>query len=640
MKWFYVISITLVLVLSAAPFALLEEENTEELKGKIVAYNIYGSKVKSIDPATCGDTTSSGIQGNIFEGLYCYHYLNRPLEVIPQLADGMPQVSPDGLTWTIKIKKGVKYASNPCFSPDSDGVHTREVVAADFVLAFKRIADYHITTKLSLAFIEDKIVGLKDYHRRTRRYEKGDFSRYRKEQIEGIKAPGKHTLRIKLLNPFPQFQYVLAMHVYAPIPHEIIDYYLQRRNGGELVPMADRKPEIHFLQAAVGTGPYVLKKWVRAGKIVLERNPLFREEYYPSRPDDKDLTEAQRENVEANVAAGLYKDAGKRVPFIDVIHLVFVAESNPAWMMFEEKKRDSAGIPRDVYSDVVSPDKRLLAKWQKKGIRLTKDTYPAIYWLAFNLDDPVVGQSKSLRQAIRLCYDVEKGIDLLHNGRGIRAVNIIPSNFAGHKEAGPGPYARVDMKLARAKYEQAKKELVAAGVIKPGDPIPRLTLDLPGKEESQRRMGAYAKRQFSKIGLKLKVELNDWPTLQKKVNSKQCQMYAMGWHADYPDAENFLQLFYSPNIQRGTNNTNYSDPKFDKLFEQASVIVEMEKRIPLYVEMARMISEDCPVLLLREPVTYLLSYDWVYNLKLHPIGYGFRKYQRIDPTLRRMRGGK
>ncbi len=627
MKWFYIISLCVVGLLVASPFALLPEQKQSLTAGEIVSYNIYGSKVKSIDPATCGDTTSSGIQGSIYEGLYCYDYLKRPIEVIPQLADGMPEISKDGLTYTIKIKEGVKYSRNPCFGFDRDGkAKTRTVKAEDFVLAFKRIADFHITTSLSLAFILDKIVGMDEYRQRTRIYHKGDFSRYDKEKLPGVTALDEHTLQFKLKKPFPQFLYVLAMHVYAPIPQEVVTYHLA--GGPEPVPMNRRSPEIIKTKAVVGTGPYLLSEWIKAHKIILRRNPEFRDEFYPTEggPGDK--------------KAGMLVDAGKKIPFVDEARLTFVKESNTGWMMFEKKLRDTAGIPRDIFTSVISPDKELEKEWRDRGVRLIKDTYPAIYWLAFNMDDEVMGASKSLRQALWLSFNVEEYIDLMFNGRGIRAVNVIPSSFKGHAEAGPCKYARFDPEAAKAKIVQAKKELVAAGVIKPGQDIPRLTLDMPGQDEHFRRVGEFVMRQFQRIGVEVKVEMNDWPTLQQKVHNKVVQMYMMGWHADYPDAENFLQLFYSPNIKRGTNNMNYRNKKFDKLFERAATVMAEEKRIPLYKKMVQILNEDCPALLLSEPISYILVNKWVRNVKPHPIGYGFRKYTHIDAKLRRKMGGR
>ena len=469
-------------------------------------------------------------------------------------------------------------------------------------------------------------MGLKQYRDRTRIYHKGDFSRYDKEDLPGVKALDEHTLQFRLTRPFPQFLYVLAMHVYAPIPREVIDVHLA--GGDEPIPVNLRDPEILRREAVVGTGPYVLAEWIKGNRIVLVRNPDFREEYYPTEgaPGDKE--------------AGLLDDAGKRIPFVDEWHLTYVKESNTAWMMFEKWLRDSAGIPRDMYSAVISPEKELTDKWVKRGVRLIKDTYPAVYWMVFNMEDPVLGSSKSLRQGLWLAFNVEEYIDLIYNGRGIRAVNVVPSTFKGHDEAGPSPYARFDPAAARRKIALAKKELVAAGVIKPGEDVPTLTLDMPGQEEHFRRVGEFVKRQFQRVGIRIKVEMNDWPTLQKKVHNKVAQMYMMGWHADYPDAENFLQLFYSPNIKRGTNNSNYSNSEFDRLFEQAGTIMDEEKRVPLYAKMIRILNEDCPVMPLSEPISYILVNKWVHNDKPHPIGYGFRKYIRIDAELRRRMGGR
>jgi len=635
MKWFYLISLGAVGVLVASPFWLLKPEPPGRFAGRIVQFDIYGSKVKSIDPPTCGDTTSAGIQGNIYEGLYCYHYLKRPVEVIPLLAEARPEISEDGKTYTIRLKKGVRYARNPCFGPDPTGEHawaTRTVRAEDFVLAFKRIGDFHITANLTLAFVEDKVVDLKDYRNRTRSYKKGDFSRYDAEPLRGVEAVDEHTLRIRLRVPFPQFLYVLAMHTLAPIPREMIDYHLASRGDGaggrEPIPIDERDAEVRVPAAAVGTGPYVLTEWTKGAKIILERNGEFRGEPYPA------------EGAPGDAEAGLLADAGKTTPFIDVVHLEYVQENNTAWMMFERKRRDIAGIPRDVYTKVISPTKDLMSRWRQEGVRLVKGTYPAVYWIVFNMEDKVVGRSKSLRQGLCLGFNVEQYIETLYNGRGIRALNAIPSSFKGHAETGPSPYAKYDPVAAKAKIAQARKELVAGGVIKGGDPLPTLTLDIGGRDEDARRQGAFIQGQFRKIGVTLKVELNDWPTLQKKVDNKQCQMYTMGWHADYPDAENFLQLYYSPNIKRGTNNSNYSRAEFDKLFETAAVVLDEDKRIGLYARMARMLSEDCPVLLLSEPISYILVNNWVHNVKPHPIGYGFTKYRRIDPVLRRRMGGR
>ncbi|MCP4374878.1 MAG: hypothetical protein GY794_01655 [bacterium] len=633
MKWFYIISVVLTVALIASPFWLLDTEDTSYLKSKIVQYNIYASKVNSIDPVTCGDTTSAGIQGNFYEGLYTYHYLKRPMEVIPELADGMPEVSDDGLTYTIKIKKNVQYFRNPCFGKESENkFKNRTVTADDFVLTYKRVGDYHINTRLSLAFVQDKILGFKEYRRKTRNYAPGDFSRYDKEDLPGVVALDEHTLQFKLAKPFPQLLYVLAMQSYAPTPKEVISYHLETKDddqGGRMpIPMGERSPEILTPEQIVGTGAFMMTEWVKGSKITLKRHPEFRDVFYPSQgaPGDREK--------------GLLDDAGKKLPFVDVRRLLCVPEPNPQWMLFEKKQRDYASIPPQVFQSVISPSDGLMDTWKKEGITLEKDPYPAIYWIAFNMEDKVVGASKTLRQGLYLSFDVEEYVKTVWNGRGKRALNIIPSTFNGYKEAGRGPYAHLNIEAAKKKIEQAKKELVAAGVIRPGEDIPTITLDLGGRDETVRRIAQFVKGEFRKVGVRVKIELNDWPTLLGKINNKRFQACTLGWHADYPDAENFLQNFYSPNIDMNTNYVSYVNKEFDRLFEESSKYPNVKDRVPLYAKMAQMIAEDVPIMPLIEPVTYTLLRPWTYNFKYHPITYGLGKYTRIDVEMRVKAGGR
>ena len=651
MKWFYIISLGVVALLLASPLLLGGRDPDEyaDIKANlgrdpVIRFDTYGSGVKSIDPASCGDTTSAGIQGNIYESLYAYHYLIRPPKVVPQLAAALPEISKDGLTYTIKIKPGVKYHRNPCFGLDKAGKpKTRTVRAADFVLAYKRIADHHVQSDLSWTFLSERIVGIDDFRKKTKVYKLGDFSRY-DLPVEGLKAIDELTLQIRLTERFPQFLYVLAMHVYAPIPREAMDYWFATEDDGKggrtpLPPEKPRSTEFRGSEQVVGTGPYILKTFKRRQRIVLVRNMDYREDYYPKIPDMKTLTEQERKSVKADIAAGLYEDAGKRVPFIDVLEQDFVAETYSMWMKFLSKQTDATGIPKAMFHSVITPDKKLADDWAKKGVYLKRYSSPSIYWIIFNMEDPVVGASKSLRQALCLAFDVESYIKVLYNGRGKRAVNVIPSSFKGHVEAGPGPYYRLDREEARKKIVAAKAELARAGKLVNGE-IPELKFDLVLQSAADAVTADFIKYQFAKVGVKLKIVANDWPTQQRKVRNKQAQIYTMGWHADYPDAENFFQLYYSPNIAKYTNNANYKSPEFDKLYERIRAMPDTPERTKIYGKMARIISEDCPALLLAEPDSFVLYYEWAKNIKQHPIGYGFKKYTRIDTDLRKKLGGR
>ena len=635
MKWFYIIAGVVTTGLVAFPLMYLKPEPAGQFDGLVIGYDDagkpirkaravvlydgYSSTLRSIDPVTCGDVWSSIVQNNTFEGLYTYHYLKRPPAVIPQLAEAMPEISDDGLTYTIRIRKGVRYSRNPCFGTEADGRgKTRTVRAQDFVLSFKRCGDFHIAPALPWSFLNRRVKGLAEFREKTKAYEPNDFSRYDLD-VEGIRALDDHTIRIRLAVRFPQFIYVLAMHGYAPTPREAVDYWLGRSDP----PLTEfRKPE-----SLVGTGPYLLKTFEAKNKIILVRNPEFRPDFYPSQgdPGDREL--------------GLLDDAGKRVPFIDAIRYDWMPLEYSLWMTFLTKRKDVAAIPRETFESVITPGKELTDQWRNRRIYLRKSWWPAIYWIVFNMEDKVLGASKTLRQAICLAYDVENHIKVLYNGRGKPAVNIIPSTFAGHAEVGPGPYHRFDLPAARKKLAVATKELAAAGLLGAGGRIPELSMDITRGDKAA-TLGEFVKQQFRNVGISVKITYNDWSTQQSKVNNKQVQMYTMGWHADYPDAENFFQLFYSVNIAESINDSNYSDPEFDKWYEAARVMPETPERMALYVKMARKISEDCPVLLLSEPLGFSLYYDWVSNVKAHPIGYGFTKYRKIDYDLRTKLGGR
>ncbi len=652
MKWFYPAALLIVAGMVLSPYLLLRgeaerfdvdrivvgwDENDQPIykDDPIILFDTYGAEIKSIDPAVIGDVAGASMMSKCYESLLQYHFLKRPAStetLVPQLAAELPQVSEDRLTYTFKIRKDVLFQRNRCFGMENGRPKTRPIRAQDFILAFKRIADANIPSQLSWSLIRHRIEGLDEYRKKTEEYEKEDFSRYDLE-VSGLQAPDNHTLVIKLKEPYPQFQMVLAMNSYAPIAREVVDTYLVDQ---EPVLTELRKPEM-----VVGTGPYLLDTWQAKNMMMFVRNPDFRLERYPTEG------EPAHGDYPGDRALGLLDDAGKRVPFIDVLKFKYTKQSYPGWMMFLSKRKDITGIPKETFDFVVTPGKELSKSWEDQNIEMQTYTRPTIFWAVFNMEDPVLGASKSLRQAICLAFDVENYIRVLYNGRGQRAVNYVPSNFPSHPIAGPGPYyikqtdenRRELLARAKKKLEDARKELAQAGQLTSDGRIPPIELEM-GSGGRSVTIADFFKQQFKKVDLELKTNFNDWDTLQKKVDNKAAQMYMMGWHADYPDAENFMQLFYGPNIKTGTNNANYSDPQFDQWYEQARTMPDSPERMELYVKMNRKLCEDVPALLLAEDVTYILYYEWIKNIKPHPVGYGYTRFRKIDNDLRKRLGGR
>lgn len=556
--------------------------------GQVVLNSALTAKVRGLDPGDIGDTTSSFVASQIFECLYQYHYLKRPYELIPQLADGMPQVSEDGLVYTVKIKKGVYFSDDECFKNEQG----RQLTAGDFVFAWKRLADIKYMSKNWWIF-DDKIVGLDEFREYTKSCKSRaevDYSR----KVEGLQTPDDYTLVIKLKRPWPQIKYLLAHLPTAAVAEEAVKCYGK-----------------NIINHPVGTGPFKLNKWHKASYIEFVKNENFRQEFYP------------RQGQATDRQKGYLDDSGKRVPFVDRILMMIVQEDPPRWFLFLQGKFDASGIPKDNFNEAVDQRGGLTGQMQKRGIQLLTFRNPSTYWIGFNMQDEVLGKNKALRKAISCAVDRKKYIELFTNDRAEKACGFIPPVMKS--------YSADICKVSRTAYnpQKAGEFLKEARKIQ-GGKIPKLVLSIPGTDIVLRQQGEFLQKCFREAGLEVEIDYMDWPTFQNKVKTKSAQMFMLGWIADYPDAENFLQLFYSKNESPGPNNFNYSNPEFDRIYEQARLMRESSERTELYRKAERIAVEDCPAVFLMHGVAYVLHHDWFCNYKPHAFGYGLSKYRRID----------
>jgi ABC-type transport system substrate-binding protein len=148
------------------------------------------------------------------------------------------------------------------------------------------------------------------------------------------------------------------------------------------------------------------------------------------------------------------------------------------------------------------------------------------------------------------------------------------------------------------------------------------------------QMAQFRKSLYKQIGVDLEINTNTWPELNKKVKSKRAQIFGMAWLGDYPDAQNFLQLFYSPNESPGTNGANYTNKRFDELYRKIETMQPSPERTAIYKEMAQMVRDDVPWSYDAHRVTDSLIHGWLKNYKPHDAGHGFWKYYRVDTKMR------
>jgi len=583
------VSLLTALIATIFLFAGCPDSSSQSEPNEMVLHHALASRLTGLDPGDQRNVTTLTIKSQIFEPLYQYHFLKRPYRLVPLLAEDMPQISSDKLTYTIKIKKGVYFQDDECFP----GGRGRQVRAEDFVFAIKRIANIRYRSQ-NWSIFDDKIVGLdkfREYTKDCKKAEDVDYSR----NVEGLQAPDDYTLVIKLKRPWPQLlTYALSDTATAPVAKEAVDCY-----GKDI------------MSHPVGTGPFMLKQWRRRSYIELVRNPAFRGEAYPS------------EGEPGDAEAGYLDDAGKIMPFADRVVWTIIEEDQPRWFLFLQGKLDSSAIPKDNFSEVIGGSGKLTPEMKRRNIHLKTFLDPTTFFLGFNMQDPILGKNKSLRFAISRAINREKFIELFRNNRDTVAHGIIPPLMASYdpkiEEKG---YARFDPKEAQELLKEA--EAIHGGK------LPTLKIGVPGTDTFFRQFGQFFERQLEAVGLDVEAEYMDGPTYWEKLHTRSLQMFASGMGATLPDPQDLLQSFYSKYWAPGSNSFNYANPEFDKLYEKIAVMFDSPERTELYRRMELIVLEDCPAVFLNHRVAYVLHHDWYKNYKPNVFTQGLSKYRRVD----------
>ncbi|MBI2509602.1 MAG: ABC transporter substrate-binding protein, partial [Betaproteobacteria bacterium] len=639
---------------------------------------------KHLDPVQSYSSNEITFTAQIYEPPLQYHYLKRPYELVPLTAaavpeqwyyDGRGRRLPAGAAqrdiaytvYEVRIRRGIRYQPHPAFARDAGGhplyhgltraavadkyklgdfreTGTRELNARDFEHQIKRLAHPRLHSPI-FGLMADYIVGLKEYAEALKRASEEltarsgkdawlDLSRY---PLAGVEVVDDHTYRIRIKGQYPQFLYWLAMPFFAPVPPEVDRFFGQPG-------MAEKNLTLDWYP--VGTGPYMLAENDPNRVMVLERNPNYHGETYPA------------EGEPGDAAKGLLKDAGKPLPFIDKAVFSLEKEGIPYWNKFLQGYYDRSGITSDTFDQAVQLSSRgdavVTEAMEKQGIRLSTSVAVSTFYMGFNMLDPIVGggpdersreRARKLRQAISIAVDYEEYISIFQNGRGIPAQGpIAPGIFGyrgGKEGVNPVVYDWDGRAPARKSIEAAKKLLAEAGYpngadAKTGAPLV-LNFDVTARSVDAKSMLDWTRKQFEKLNVQLVIRDTDYNRFQDKIRKGNAQIFEWGWHADYPDPENFLFLLHGPQGKvknQGENAGNYENPEYDRLFERMKNMPNSPERQAIIDRMIAILRHDAPWLWGFHPKDYALSHAWLGNLKANKIAYNTVKYQRVDTALR------
>lgn len=639
-----------------------------------VFYSSFRERPKHLDPARSYSADEYVFIAQIYEPPLQYHYLERPYRLVPLTARGIPEVryfdaageqlpasaAPEAIAYSVYevgIQPGIRYQPHPALARDAAGgyryhaltgsdlagVHalddfthagSRELTAADYVYQIKRLAHPGLHSPIS-GLMKEYIVGLDEYADTLKRaYEQngGGYLDLRDYPLRGVEVAGRHRYRITIRGKYPQFRYWLAMPFFAPMPWEADRFYAQPG-------MAERNITLDWYP--IGTGPFMLVENNPNRRMVLAANPNFHEERYPQTGEPGDGP------------AGLLAPAGKPMPFVERAVYSLEKESIPYWNKFLQGYYDVSGVSSDSFDQAIqfsgqgSPE--VTQAMAERGINLKTSVQTSIFYMGFNMLDPVVGgpseRARKLRRAISIAVDYEEYISIFANGRGVAAQGPLPPGIFGHRSGREGLNEHVyrwgDGDERRRSVGEARRLLAEAGYpsgrdAASGEPLV-LHFDTTQTGPDDRARFEWLRKQFAKLDIQLVVRATDYNRFQDKMRRGTAQIFQWGWNADYPDPENFLFLLYGPNAKvegGGENAANYSNPEYDRLFERMKNMDNGPERQRIIDQMVEIVQRDAPWLWGFYPMQFTLYHEWYSNFKPNLMANNTLKYIRIDPALR------
>ncbi len=551
------------------------------------------------DPARIGDVRSLRITSHIFETLLEYDPLARPVRLRPRTAAAMPEPSPDFRTWTVRVRPGIRFTDDPAF-----GGRPRELVAADYAYSLRRLADPATKSPAWSSLEQAGISGLAALRRAAIEQRKPlDYD----QPVAGLELVDRYTLRFRLDAGRPRFPQLLAEASTGAVAREVIE------RVGEL-----------SMQTPVGTGPFVLAEWRRASRIVLQRNPHYREVRYAAEPAPGD----------AEGQAILRRLQGRRLPMLDRVEIAIIEEKQPTWLAFLNAETDWVELP-DGFLSVAMPGGRLAPHLQRRGMRAERVVMPSTYYTMFNMAHPVVGgyapHQVALRRAIGLAIDVEREISLLRHGAAVPAQSPVAVHLSGYDALWRSEMSTYSPARARALLDLfGYVDRDGDGWREQPDGAPLLLEVATQPGSDQRRFDELMKRDMKAVGLRVEFRTALWPEQYKAARAGRLMMWSVSGRASAPDGLQGLQR-YDGAAAGGINLSRFDLPAMNEVIARLLALPDGPEREQAFDEAKRLSVAWMPYKLRTHLTATALSQPWLVGYRRPLFWNNWFEFVDVEP---------
>jgi oligopeptide transport system substrate-binding protein len=541
--------------------------------GGIYRVNEVG-EVRSLDPVQINDVSSAHVAEQIYDKLLT---LDDSLRLQPELAERW-EVSPDGLVYRYYLRRGVLFHDNPCF-PQGKG---RELTAEDVKYSLTRACDFRTGT-LGYSYFRGKVRGADEYYAATREAARTGGEPAVRE-VSGFVVRDRYTFEIHLLRPFAPFEYYVSLVTFAIVPREAVEYY-----GAD------------FFRNPVGSGPFIFVSWTPDRQLVLRRNPNYwqRDEY------------------------------GNALPYLEGIRFSFIKDEKSQLLQFRQGNLEECfRIPAEFFPQIVDERKQLRGEWQR--FRLLRTTALSTQYYGMLVTDSLF-RNRLVRQAFAYAIDRERIVRYVLKGQAAEPghYGLVPPSMPDYPARSIRGY-RFDPQRAR--------QLLAQAGYPDGKGFPTVTLQLnAGGGRNLQVAEAVQAMLREHLGIEVQLRQVEFAQHLQSIDAGRVPFFRLGWVADYPDPENFLNLLYGklvpddPNEISPINSTRYRNPAVDSLLELALATRDRARRMELYARAEQLAIEDAPMLILFYDEDYRLLQPYVAGYRNNAMDRRMYKYVWLQP---------